>query len=102
MKGSATYFHGYEQYEGELEVTPAGVTFAKKKSNRAGTFAAFGLLGLMFSSKYEKLLEIPRADVTGVGATADGGRLQVTTKNGAMIFAVGDVKAWLAYMVSAS
>jgi hypothetical protein len=100
MKGTATYFHGYEQYEGQLEVTPAGVSFAKKKTNRAGTFAAFGLLGLMFTSKYEKLLEIPRADVTAVGATPDGQRLQLLTRNGPMIFAVGNVNEWLAYMTS--
>jgi hypothetical protein len=102
MKAPATHVTGYEKIEGQLELRRDQLRFNRRKDGRSGSFAAFGLLGLLLSSKYEQYISIPRGDIVGVEPSASNPEeLAVTTSRGTMVFLVADREPWLRGLAAA-
>jgi hypothetical protein len=99
VKEAAWHTNGYEQYEGELELRPDALLFNRKKGNRVGTFAAFGLLGLALSNAYEPFMTIPRHEIRGTypSPTSPTEFAVYTTRGTMLVFNVGAQNrgAWL-------
>jgi len=82
----AWHVNGYEVYEGELELRADALRFNRKKGNRLGTFAVFGLLGLAFTSPYATFITVPRHEICGAHpSTINPSELAVYTTRGAML-----------------
>jgi hypothetical protein len=94
MRTTATYSKQYENQQGELELSATQLIFFRPKANRSGTFASFGLLGLLFSSKWEEMLAIPRADITSASIDQQQ-RLVLKTPSGEVIFQVEGPQQWV-------
>ena len=90
-KERAWYLNGYEAYEGELELRGDLLLFNRKKANRVGTFAAFGLLGLALTNPYTTFITIPRQEIRGAyPSAANFSEFAVYTTRGQMlVFTVG-------------
>ncbi|MEO8551355.1 MAG: hypothetical protein ABI678_15335 [Kofleriaceae bacterium] len=99
MNERAWFQNGYEQCEGELELRIDALLFNRKKNNRAGTFAAFGLLGLALTNAYEHWITIPRYEIRGgyPSPTSDREFAVYTTRGTMLVFVVGaqNRHAWL-------
>jgi hypothetical protein len=96
MQEPAWYLAGYESHEGQLELRPDALLFNRKKSNRVGTFAAFGLLGLALSNAFEPMMTIPRAEIQGAYPSPNNpNELAVYTSRGMLVFSVQNRQAWL-------
>jgi hypothetical protein len=91
MKEPAWYTNGYEQLQGELELRDNALLFNRKKGNRVGTFAAFGLIGLALSNPYELFMTIPRHEIRGTypSPTSPTEFAVYTTRGTMLVFNVG-------------
>ncbi|MEP6865388.1 MAG: hypothetical protein ABJE66_32515 [Deltaproteobacteria bacterium] len=82
----AWHLTGYESYEGELELVGDALRFNRKKGNRLGTFAVFGLLGLALTSPYATFVTVPRYEICGVHPSSlSPTEFAVYTTRGAML-----------------
>lgn len=90
-KERAWYLNGYEAYEGELEIRDDVLLFNRKKANRAGVFAAFGLLGLALTSPYTTFITVPLQDIRGAypSETSSTEFAVYTTRGSMLVFNVG-------------
>jgi hypothetical protein len=96
MKEPAWYLAGYETHEGQLELLPDALVFSRKKDGRAGTFAAFGLLGLALSDPYEQMMTIPRAEIRGTYPSPNNpNEFAVYTIRGMLVFNTQNREPWL-------
>jgi len=96
MKDVAWYLNGYEQHEGELELRPDMLLFNRKKGGRAGTFAAFGVVGLLLTSPYEPFMAIHRAEIQGAyPSPTNPNEFAVYTARGILVFTVHNRAPWL-------
>jgi hypothetical protein len=81
----AWHVNGHELYEGELELRVDALRFNRKKGNRLGTFAVFGLLGLAFTSPCATFITVPRYEICGAcPSTINPNELAVYATRGAM------------------
>jgi hypothetical protein len=96
MKEAAWYLNGYERHEGQLELLPDMLIFSTKKNNRAGTFAAFGLLGLALSNAFEEMMRVPRAEIRGsYPSPNDPNEFAVYTTRGMLVFWMTNREPWI-------
>jgi hypothetical protein len=96
MKEPAWYLAGYETHEGQLELLPQALVFSRKKNNRAGTFAAFGLLGLALSNPYEQMMAVPRSEIQGAYPSPNNpNEFAVYTVRGMLVFNTQNRAQWL-------
>ena|SRR6185312_6698728 len=95
----AWHLNGYEMHEGQLELRGDALRFNRKKGNRLGTFAVFGLLGLAFTSPYAPFITVPRHVICGAHPSSiNATEFAVYTTSGAMlvfVVAAQNRAAWL-------